>query len=76
MCEDIADYLKKGTAPEEILEKQRQEYIKEIKEYLDAHQNMVAVWQVYKEDEGVKDVPLEDMSLDVLKRGLIKMTID
>ena len=37
---------------------------------------MVAVWQVYKEDEGVKDVPIEDMSLDVLKRGLIKMTID
>ena len=76
LCEDIADYLKKGTAPEEILEKQRQEYIKEITEYLDTHQNMVAVWQVYKDDEGVKNVPIEDMSLDVLKRGLIKMTID
>ena len=74
LCEDVAAYLKEGTAPEEILEKQRQEYIKEIKEFLDTHQNMVAVWQVYKDDERIKDTPLEEMTLDVLKRGLINRT--
>lgn len=76
LCEQLAEYLEEGTAPEEILERQRLEYVEGIKEYLDKHQNMVAVWKVFKQDENVDDTPLEEMPLDILKRGFIKMTID
>ena len=76
LCEQLAEYLEKGTAPEEILERQRLEFVEGIKEYLDKHQNMVAVWKVFKQDENVDDTPLEEMPLDILKRGFIKMTID
>ncbi len=76
LCEQIVEYLDEGTDPEVILEQQRQEYIKAITEYLDNHRNMVAVWKVFKQDENVENVPLNEMSLDVLKRGLIKLTVD
>lgn len=76
LCEQLAEYLEEGTAPEEILERQRLEFVEGIKEYLDKHQNMVAVWKVFKQDENVDDTPLEEMPLDILKRGFIKMTID
>ena len=76
LCEQIAEYLSEGTAPEEIMERQRQEYIAEITNFLDSHPNMVAVWKVYKQDEGVEEVPIKEMKLDILKRGFIKLTID
>ena len=76
LCEQLAEYLEEGTAPEEILERQRLEFVEGIKNYLNKHQNMVAVWKVFKQDENVDDTPLEEMPLDILKRGFIKMTID
>ena len=76
LCEQLAEYLEEGTAPEEILERQRLEFVEGIKNYLDKHQNMVAVWKVFKQDENVDDTSLEEMPLDILKRGFIKMTID
>lgn len=76
LCKQIAEYLEEGTSPEEILEIQRQEYIKGITEYLDEHKNAVAIWQVLKEEVGLKDVPLKDMPLDILKQLFIRLTVD
>lgn len=76
LCEDIAKYLEEGTSPEEILEKQRQEYIVGIRNFLDGHQTKVNVWNVLKEDRGYKDVKLEDIPLDDLKAMFITLTID
>lgn len=76
LCEQIAEYLKEGTSPDEILEKQRQEYILGITEYLDNHPNAKAIWQVIKQDNGCEDTPLTEMPLDILKPAFIKLTID
>ena len=76
LCEDIAKYLEEGTSPEEILEKQRQEYIVGIRNFLDNHQTKVNVWNVLKEDRGFKEVKLEDIPLDDLKAMFIALTID
>ena len=76
LCEDIAKYLEEGTSPEEILEKQRQEYINGITNFLDNHQTKVNVWNVIKADAGFEGVPIAEMPLDVLKQLFITLTID
>ena len=76
LCEDIANYLEEGTSPEEIMEKQRQEYIEGITAFLDGHKTKVNVWNVLKEDRGMKDVPIADIPLDDLKAMFITLTID
>lgn len=76
LCEQIREYLEEGASPEELLEKQRQEYIKGISDYLDKHKNQVSLWNILKEDAGYKDTALKDLSLDVLKPLFIKLTVD
>lgn len=76
LCKDLVAYLNEGTSPAEIMEKQRQEYIKNITEYLDSHQMKLNIWNVIKEDAGYKDTPLTDLPLDVIKTLFIKLTID
>lgn len=76
LCKDLVAYLNEGTSPAEIMEKQRQEYIANITEFLDTHQSKVNVWNVIKEDAGHKDTPLAELPLDVIKTLFIKLTID
>ena len=76
LCKDLVAYLNEGISPAEIMEKQRQEYITNITQYLDSHQSKVNVWNVIKEDAGHKDTPLTELPLDVIKTLFIKLTID
>lgn len=76
LCDQIAQYLDEGTSPDELLEKQRQEYISGVTEYLDTHKNAVPIWQVLKDDAGYKDTKLADMPLKVIKDLYVKLTID
>lgn len=76
LCTQLAEYLDQGTSPEELLEKQRQEYIEGVTAYLDTHKNAVPLWQVLKADAGYDDVKLADMPLKVIKDIYVKLTID
>lgn len=76
LCEDLVKYLEEGTSPEEIFEKQRQEYIKGITEFLDGHKTKVNVWNVIKADAGYDGVPITEIPLNVLKSLFITLTID
>lgn len=76
LCKDLVAYLNEGTSPAEIMEKQRQEYIVNITEFLDTHPSKVNVWKVIKEDAGHKDTPLKELPLDIIKTLFIKLTID
>ena len=76
LCKDLVAYLNEGTSPDEILEKQREEYVRGITEFLDSHQSKVNVWNVIKEDAGYKNVPLAELPLDVIKPLFIKLTVD
>lgn len=76
LCDQIAQYLDEGTSPDELLEKQRQEYIAGVTEYLDTHKNAVPIWKVLKEDVGYAETKLSEMPLKVIKDLYVKLTID
>lgn len=76
LCESLVAYLNEGISPAEILEKQRQEYIVSITQYLDSHKSKVNIWNVLKDNEGYSDVRLTDMPLDVMKKLFITLTVD
>lgn len=77
LLESLKNYLLEGTSPEELLEKQRQEYIKAVKEFLDsASETKRNYWQTIKATEGVKDTKLEDLTIDVLRKSFSLLTED
>lgn len=76
LCESLVAYLNEGTSPAEILEKQRQEYIASITNFLDNHKNKVNIWNALKDNEGYANVKLTEMPLDVMKTLFIKLTVD
>lgn len=67
LCEQLRRYLAEGVDPEELLEAQRQDYIKAVAEILDADPSAKVIWNVLKQDAGVKGVKLADIPLPVLK---------
>ena len=68
LCEQLRQYLAEGVSIEELLEQQRQDYIAAIKEVLDTNASAKTIWNVLKEDAGVKDTKLTEISLPILKQ--------
>ena len=68
LCEQLRQYLAEGVSIEELLEQQRQDYIAAIKEVLDTNASAKTIWNVLKEDVGVKDTKLTEISLPILKQ--------
>lgn len=69
----LKQYLEEGVDPNELLEQQRQDYIKAIKEYLDSKPGTKPIWDVMKKDAGHEETKLKDMPLNVLKSLFIKL---
>lgn len=67
LIEQLRMFLEEGTSPEELLEMQRQDYVKAITEFLDVTPTAKNIWGPLKEQAGVKDVVLKDMPLAKLK---------
>lgn len=67
LMQQLKIYLEDGADPAKLLEKQRQDYIQAVTEYLDKNPNARPIWQVLKSDAGHKDTKLQDLPLDVLK---------
>lgn len=67
-------YLEEGVNPEELLEKQRIEYIEAVKNFLDAKPNAKAIWTVMKKDAGFDGTKLEEIPLNDIKQLFIKLT--
>jgi hypothetical protein len=67
IIESLVDYLHKGTDPAELLEKQRADYIKTIKEILDNDVSKKTMFPVLKEQQGHKDTKLTELPLEVLQ---------
>lgn len=75
LCKQIKEYLEKGTAPEVLLEQQRVEYVKGVKDYLDAHPNAKPIWNELKKQAGLEQIKLQDMALNDLKVIFTQLTI-
>lgn len=67
MLQQLKEYLAEGTNPEELLQRQRQEYVDALNEYLRTNPSKQAIWRVLKADMGLKDTKLEDIPLNALK---------
>ena len=68
LCLQLKAYLEEGADPHDLLEAQRADYAQAVKEYLDAHPNVVAIWKVMKDDAGFADKKLDEIPLDILKK--------
>lgn len=74
LIEQLRVYLEEGVDPEELLEQQRQDYIKIMTDYLKANKSAQMMYKVMKTEAGYKDETLDQMPLDVLKSIYIKIT--
>ena len=70
----LKEYLEDGADPAVLLESQRADYVKAIKEFLDKKPNFAPIWSKMKESEGHANTKLEDLPLDVAKTLFIKLT--
>ena len=75
ICRQLTDYLNDGADAGELLEQQRQDYVKGIKEYLDANADQVPIWKTIKTQDGFKETPLEDMPLEALRSAFSRLNI-
>ena len=75
LCIQLKAYLEEGADPQVLLEQQRKDYVEAITEQLDNHKGKQAIWNVMKEDAGFKDVSLNDIPLDGLKKLYLQLTI-
>lgn len=67
LIDQIVAYLKDGADPAELLEMQRQDYIKSIGEILDQDASKRTMFPLLKEQQGYKDVALTDLPLNGLQ---------
>jgi hypothetical protein len=67
LCEQLRQYLAEGVSIDELLEQQRKDYVEAIKVVLDTNASAKTIWNVLKEDAGVKDTKLTEIPLPVLK---------
>lgn len=75
LMQDLKKYLEEGEDPEVLLEKQRQEYVAAVSEFLDNNPSKRAIWKILKEEAGFKTQKLEDIPLKALKQLFLKITI-
>lgn len=64
----LKEYLQEGADPEIMKEAQRQEYLLELKNILDNKPSKRTLWTILKEEQGLTDVPLDDMTLEQARR--------
>lgn len=76
LLEQLVSYLEQGTSPEELLEQQKQDYLKGIKEYCGNNKTRMSVWRNIKESNGYKDTKIENIPLSDLRNMYIQLTQD
>ena len=67
IMDSLVEYLNEGTDPKELLEKQRKDYIKTIKDILDNDVSKKTMFSTLKEQQGYGETKLVDLPLDVLQ---------
>lgn len=67
LIEQLRLFLEEGASPEDLAEMQRQEYIAATTAFLEGNPSARAIWEVLKEAQNVKGMPLKDIPLPALK---------
>ena len=74
LLEQLRVYLADGVDPEILLEAQRNDYIKAVKDHLDKTPSARPIWDVLKKDAGHENTKLNDLPLEIVKQLYIKLT--
>lgn len=72
----LKQYLEEGADPEELLNKQKEDYVKAVEDYLKAHEAAKVVWKELKKQAGYAETKLVDLPLAVIKELFIKIATD
>lgn len=75
LLRQLKEYLEEGVDPDTLLEKQKEEYISAVTEYIKAKPSAKVIWNELKKQEGYEDTKLKDLPLDVIKRLYVKITM-
>lgn len=76
LCEQLRQYLAEGVSIDSLLEQQRQDYVKAVTEILDNNSSAKTIWPILKEEAGVKDAKLSEISLNILKQLYSQLIAD
>ena len=76
LCEQLRQYLNEGVSIDELLEQQRQDYVKAVTEILDTNVSAKTIWPILKEEAGVKDAKLSEIPLQTLKQLYSQLIAD
>lgn len=75
LIESLRIWLAEGADPTELLEKQRQDYITGVAEYLKENPTKEPIWQLLKDQEKCGNTKLTDLPLLTIKKLLNKLVI-
>lgn len=75
IIEALRTFLEEGADPSEILEQQRQDYIKGVKEYIANNPAKKPIWNILKQEQGYDKTKVEDIPIEDLKKLFNKLTI-
>lgn len=67
LIRQLKSYLEEGADPAELMEKQRLELIQTTKDILDSNPSKATMFPILKEQLGVKDKPLNELSLEMVR---------
>lgn len=71
---DIKNYLEEGADPEELLERQKEEYMTAIMDYCKVSPNRKMMYDNIKMQAGFKDTKLSDMPVSAIKSIFVALT--
>lgn len=73
ILEQVRVFLEEGADPEELLEQQRQEYVKGVVDYCEANPKQKPLWMAIKQAHDHKDTKINDIPLSELKAMYIQL---
>lgn len=74
LIKGIKDYLEEGADPEELIQKQKDEYSKGIMDFCKANPNKMPIYKQLKKNAGFEDVKLADMPVAAIKSIFVDLT--
>lgn len=74
LIKQLKAYLEEGVDPEELLQKQKDEYLNALKQYFTEKPAAKEIWNIMKKDAGFGEVTAQDIPLSELKKLYVKIT--
>ena len=76
LLKDLASYLSEGIDPEVLVEKQRLDYVKSIKEYCGTNKGKKSIWKSLKDQAGFADTDINDIPYEAIRELHKQLILD